>query len=100
MSSASNVQYIRAQLVNYTNADCSDKTVKNSRYHYHLRFDEAIGWDWVYGQVTKVSAETDTDLEVWKVRPSGMQSFEIEVREVARRPNIDENQSGLSDFER
>lgn len=91
--------FIRAKLVNYTNADCSDESVKNSRYHYHLKFDQDIGWDWLYGQVQKCSSELDVTIEMWKIRPSGVQSFEVEVREVDRRRDIDSNQHGLTDFE-
>lgn len=91
--------FIRAQLVNYTNADCSDDSVKNNRYHYHLKFEQDIGWDWLYGQVRKCSKELDATLEMWKVRPSGMHSFEVEVREVERREGIDASQRGLTEFE-
>lgn len=92
-------QYIRAQLVNYTNAECSDKSVKNNRHHYHLKFEEDIGWDWLQSQVRKASAELNVTIEMWKVRPSGMMSFEVEVREVERREGIDDDQRGLTEFE-
>lgn len=91
--------FIRSKLVNYTTADCSDTSVKNSRYHYHLRFEKDIGWTWLYGQIRSLDAELDVDVELWKIRPSGMHSFEIEVREIDQRPDIDEDQSGLTDFE-
>ena len=92
-------QFIRAKLVNLTNADCSEQTVENNRVHYHLRFESERGWDWMYGQVRKASRKTETDLEIWKIRPSGVSDFEIEVREVERRPEIDDSQRGLTDFE-
>jgi hypothetical protein len=50
-------------------------------------------------QITKASTQTDTDLEIWKIRPSGINDFEIEVRETARRQGIDNSQMGFSDFE-
>ncbi len=91
-------EFIRANLVSRTNADCSDDTVKNNRYHYFLRFEQAIGWDWLNQQVAKCSAEMDVSLELWKIRPSGVQDFEIEVREIARREGIDDSQQGLDKF--
>lgn len=91
-------EFIRATLVNRTTADCSEQEVKNNRYHYHLRFDEGIGFDWLETQVSKAQSETETSLELWKIRPSGMQSFEVEVREVERREGIDENQNSLDEF--
>lgn len=92
---------IRASLVNFTTAECSDTSVKDCHYHYHLSFDEAVGWDWLYGQVAKCAEKQDIELELWKIRPSGMQKFEAEVREVPRRATADEDdsQQGLGDFE-
>lgn len=92
-------QFIRAQLVSRTNADCSDQEAKNNRYHYALRFEQSIGWDWLYQQVSKCSAELDASLELYKIRPSGMADFEVEVREVQRREGIDDSQIGLDSFE-
>lgn len=92
-------QFVRAKLVNRTTADCSEESVENNHYHYHLKFGEDIGWDWLDTQVAKLSAELDVTLELWKIHPSGMHSFEVEVREVDPRPNIDNSQKGLSDFE-
>lgn len=92
--------FIRAKLVNRTNADCSDDIVKNNRYHYQLRFEESIGFDWLETQVNKTSAETDTALELWKINPSGVNDFEVEVREVGRRKDIDSSQHSLTAFER
>lgn len=92
-------QFIRAKLVSRTNADCSSSEVRNNRYHYYLRFDdESIGWDWLDTQISKAQADTDTDLELYKIRPSGVQSFEVEVREVERRQGIDSSQNELTDF--
>lgn len=91
-------QFIRARLVNRTTADCSEQTVKNNRYHYLLRFEQDIGWDWLESQVSKAESDTETSLELWKVRPSGVKDFEVEVREVARREGIDEGQNSLDDF--
>jgi len=73
--------------------------VKNCRYHYFLRFEQSIGWDWLYGQVKKSQRELDVNLELWEIHPSGVSDFEVEVREVERREGIDDNQRGLSDFE-
>lgn len=91
-------EFIRATLVNRTNADCSEQEVKNNRYHYHLRFEQSIGWDWLETQVSKAQSETETALELWEVHPSGVQDFEVEVRELERREGIDENQNSLDEF--
>jgi hypothetical protein len=93
-------EFIRAKLVSRTNADCSDVKAKNNRRHYFLRFEQSIGWDWLYGQISKASNDTDTNLELWEIHPSGMNDFEVEVREVERRAEIDDSQHGLTDFER
>lgn len=92
-------EFIRATLVNRTKADCSEQTVKNNHYHYLLKFDNPIGWDWLYGQVNKAEKDVSRKLELWKIRPSGVDSFEVEVREVAKRPDIDSGQNSLFDFE-
>jgi hypothetical protein len=92
-------QFIRAKLANQLQADCSDQRVENNRYIYSLRFEEDIGWDWAYTQVRKVDSDIDRAIEPWKICPSGMHDFEIEVREVAQREGIDDNQRGLTDFE-
>lgn len=92
-------QFVRSKLVNRTTADCSSSEVKNNRYHYFLKFEEDIGWDWVQGQIYKVAQDIDVELEIWKIQPSGVAAFEIEVREIERRENIDESQKGLSSFE-
>lgn len=93
-------EFLRAALVNRTNADCSEQEVKNNRYHYHLRFEQSIGWDWLETQVSKVQGETDTRLELWEIHPSGVSDFSVEVREVQRREGIDDDQRGLNEFER
>jgi len=92
-------EFIRAKLVSRTNANTSEQKVKNNRFHYILTFNESIGWDWLYGQVRKAQAELETDLELWEIHPSAAESFKIEVREVGRRPEIDDSQHGLSEFE-
>lgn len=92
-------QFIRSKLVNYTEADCSHEEIDNSRVHYHLKFEKSIGWSWTYSQVSKLSNELNVNLELWKIRPSGVSDFEVDVREIERRENIDDNQSGLADFE-
>jgi hypothetical protein len=91
--------FIRTKLVNYTNADCSDVEAKNNRYHYSLKFEEDIGWDWMYSQIKKCEAELGVALEPYKLRPSGMSAFEVEVREVDRREGIDDDQRGLKEWE-
>lgn len=93
-------EFIRAKLSNRINADCSEQDVKNNRFHYRFRFEEDIGWDWLQTQVYKAENELDTELELWKIRPSGVNDFEVEVREVARREGIDNSQKGLAEFER
>lgn len=90
---------MRAKLETRTNADCSEVVVKNNRYHYRLRFKEPIGFDWLDAVVEGVAAETSMALELWKVRPSGVNDFEIEVRELRRRKNIDSSQHSLTKFE-
>lgn len=92
-------QFIRAKLANRTNADCSEQEVKNNRYHYFLKFDQSIGWDWLYSQIKKAEAELGVSLELWEIHPSGMNDFEIEVREVERREGIDTAQRGLDSYE-
>lgn len=96
---AKSKDFIRANLVNYTNAECSEDEVKNNRYHYLLKFEEDVGWDWIYSQVRKCSSKVEVPLEPYKIRPSGVNSFEVEVREVERREGIDDGQHGLTDFE-
>lgn len=92
-------QFIRAKLENQLQAACSDQRVSNNRYIYSLRFEEDIGWDWAYTQVRKVNANIDRSIEPWKICPSGVNDFEIEVREVAQREGIDDSQMGLDSFE-
>lgn len=92
-------EFIRAKLVARTNADCSKDEVKHNRMHYHLKFEESIGFDWLEEQVRKAQHELETELEMWEIHPSGVCAFEIEIREVNRRKNIDNSQHGLSDFE-
>lgn len=92
-------QFIRAKLENQLQADCSDQRVSNNRYIYSLRFEENVGWDWAYTQISKVNAKIDREIEAWKICPSGVNDFEIEVREVAQREGIDNNQRDFSDFE-
>jgi hypothetical protein len=41
----------------------------------------------------------EVDLELWEIHPSGVNDFEIEVRETARREGIDDSQKGLDSFE-
>lgn len=91
-------EFIRAKLVNRTNANCSEHEVKNNRYHYGLQFEESIGWDWLVTQVVKASDDTETKLELWEIHPSGVSDFIIEVREVKRREGIDEWQDTLDEF--
>ncbi len=73
--------FIRAKLDARTNADCSDVVAKNNRHHYFLKFEKSIGWDWLYGQFRKSQKELDTDIELWEIHPSGVDSFEVEIRE-------------------
>lgn len=90
--------FIQSKLVNYTTASTATKEVKNNRYHYLLEFDDAVGWTWLYAQVQTLSEQLEVDLELWKLRP-GPYCFVVEVREIDRRPNIDEEQVGLGQFE-
>jgi len=90
---------MRAKLETRTNADCSEAVVKNNRFHYLLRFEEPIKFDWLSAQIDEMTAETSIGLKLWKVRPSGVNDFEIEVRELRRRKNIDSSQHSLTNFE-
>lgn len=90
--------FILTTLSNRSNAQEASYETKNNRYHYFLTFDQSIGWDWVYGQMMKANNELETDVEMWEIHP-GFGTFDIEVREVRRRANIDNNQRGLTDFE-
>lgn len=92
-------EFIRSTLVSRTNADCSSQEVKNNRYHFYLKFEEDIGWSWIQQQVGNASAELETNLELYKIRPSGVASFEVEVRELQRREGIDDSQRDFSSFE-
>lgn len=92
-------QFVRSKLVNYTEADCSEQTVENNRVHYRLLFTNKIGWSWVYGQVKKLDAQLDVNIELWEICPSGVNDFELDIREIERREGIDDDQRGLSDFE-
>lgn len=97
--SKESTNFIRAKLVNYTEADCSHEDVENNRVHYYLRFENAVGWSWLYGQVKKLNRELEVDLELWKIHPSGVNDYEIDVREIDRRAGIDDSQRGLTEFE-
>jgi hypothetical protein len=92
-------EFIESRLVNWTNSADSSKQVKNNRYHYMLSFREDIGWEWLYTQVDKCSADVGKSLEIWKIRPGDSASFVLEVREVGRREGIDDKQNSLHDFE-
>lgn len=92
-------QFVRAKISNRVTADCSRQQVKNNRYHYLFKFEEDIGWDWLYTQIQKANREFDVEVELWKIRPSGVSDFEVEVREVERREGIDDSQAGLTEFE-
>lgn len=91
-------EFMRAKLETRTNADCSDLVVKDSRYHYHLRFDEPIRIDRLSALIDGVSAETSVGLELWEVHPSGVNDFEVSVRESKRREGIDGSQHSLGKF--
>jgi len=93
-------EFVRAKLVSMTNADCSTVEAKNNRAHYYLKFDNSIGWEWIETQIYKVNGDLDLTVELYKINPSGMDSFEVEVRELQRRENIDSSQIGLTDFEK
>lgn len=91
---------IRARLEVRTEANCSNYTVENNKIHYHLSFDKSVGWDWLSTQVDKTRKEEDMELELWKIDTSGVCAFEVEVRELARREDTnDENQHELRDFD-
>lgn len=93
-------EVIRARLSTRLEADCSKHEVKDNKIHYYLKFENDIGWDWAREQVSKTASDEDVELELWKVRPSGMHNFEIEVRELVRRENVnDDDQHALADFE-
>jgi len=89
---------VQTKLHNQVQANESSKRVEDSRYLYNVTFRELIGWDWLYAQVNKVSAKLDVDLELWKVGPA-VDGFTVIVREVDRRPNIDDGQGDLFDYQ-
>lgn len=89
---------IRAVLSTELQADCSDHHVENNRYLYSLKFDEAVGWQWIYHRCREAQTRLDRDVELHQIKPSGMQSFEIVIREENRRAVIDEGQNSLHDF--
>lgn len=91
-------KFIRKKLANRTNSSGSGKGVKNNRYHYYLYFDESIGWDWLSSQVKKANNELYASLEMWEIHPARKDEFKVEVREVDRRPEIDESQHELEEF--
>lgn len=91
---------IQTKLHNQCQADGSAYSIKNNRYLYHLRFDDEIGFDWLKTQVGKVSSGVDVTVEPYELS-GGCHTgqFELTVREVERRPNIDNEQAGLDSFE-
>ena len=99
---AESPEFILSKLVSRTNADEAHRDIKNNRYHYMLQFEESIGWDWLYIQVTKLSNSLETDLEMWEIHPyhghRRVGYFTVEVREVQRRKRIDASQRGLEYF--
>lgn len=90
-------ELIQTKLHNQTNAFDSETRVKNNRYHYHLKFNEALGWDWLYKQVSKVREKLGVDIELYKIHPDT--GFRVVVREVDRRPHIDESQGSIFDYD-
>lgn len=92
-------EVVRAKLSARTEADCSEQEVKNNKMRYSLKFEDNIGWDWLYQQVEKTSEDVDIDMELWEIKPSGVHAFEVEVRELVRREGVnDDDQHGLGDF--
>jgi hypothetical protein len=93
-------QVIRARLAARLEANCTDQQVKNNKVHYSLRFENSVGWDWAERQVQKTANDEGVELELWKIRPSGVNDFEIEVRELVRREDgNDDQQHGLYEYE-
>lgn len=90
---------VQTKLHNQVQANHSKKEVEDSRYLYQLWFDESIGWDWLYTQVSKVSSKLEVDLELWKIDPLLDYGFVVIVREVDRRPGIDDSQGDLFDYQ-
>lgn len=91
--------YIRSKLVNYLEADCSDENVKNNRVHYRLRFESDRGWAWMEKQVDKLNRDLSVTLELYEICPSGVNDYEIDVREIERREGVDDDQIGLGTYE-
>jgi hypothetical protein len=93
-------QVVRAKLAARTEADCSDQCIKNNKVHYVLLFESNIGWKWLQNEVAEASTDTDIDLELYKIRTSGVNNFEVEVRELVRREDVrDEDQKALERYE-
>jgi len=91
--------FIKTKLVNYTEASWCEVRVKNNRYYYTLAFTDSIGWDWVKRQIYKASDEFDIAVEPYEILPESDSVMCISVREMKHRPNIDDNQHQLRDFE-
>jgi hypothetical protein len=93
-------QVVRARLETRSEADCSKYEVKDNKIHYHLKFEQEIGWDWLTEQVRKTQEDEEIELELWKINTSGVCAFEVEVRELVRREGVnDDDQHALKDFE-
>jgi hypothetical protein len=93
-------QFVRAKLETATGASCSESNVSNNRYIYVLLFERSVDWQLLYGEIQSVNADMDVDLEMADIRPSGVANFEVAVREVERRAEIDDSQESLYSFER
>lgn len=91
--------FIKTKLVNYTEAAWCQVEVKNNRYYYKLAFSNSIGWDWVKEQIYKASSTFDVAVEPYEILPESGPVTCILVREVGHRPDIDDSQHSLRDFE-
>lgn len=92
-------EVVRAKLVARTEADCSEDEIINNKVHYRLTFESGRGWRWLKEEVYQTAEDIGIDLEPYKVNPSGVCSFELEVRELCRRDGVrDNDQKGLDSY--
>jgi hypothetical protein len=66
---------------------------------YKLNFDGKTGFDWVKSQVKEVQRELGEPLQMWKIQGTESGRFQITVKELEPRYDIDDAQSEFGDYE-
>lgn len=66
---------------------------------YRLLYRDTIGFDWLKSQVKEVAEEMNEPLQMWQLDGVEQGVFELTVKELEPRHEIDDNQSGFGDFE-